>query len=88
MLELADPAMDNLAERHRVEIMQLFPPLPVDGDEIGGFENMQMLGHRLPRHGHAAVKIGQILAVPDEEPVEQGAAGFIGKGGEDIGHGF
>ena len=35
ILELADPALDDIAERNGIEIVQFLPALPVDGDEIG-----------------------------------------------------
>jgi hypothetical protein len=35
ILELADLALDDIAERNGIEIVQFLPALPVDGDEIG-----------------------------------------------------
>ena len=66
--------------------MKLLPAPPVDGDEIGGLENGEMLGHRLTGHRHAGRHLPQRLAAGSKQTVEQRAATLIGKGAENLFH--
>src|SRR6188768_615592 len=78
-LELLDPTFADLMDRHRVEVVQLLAAVPERGDEIGRFENSEMLGDRLPRHGEAVAKFVQRLSVFGVKPVQQRAPRRIGK---------
>lgn len=79
-LELADPALGDPVDRHGVDEMQLFAPLPPPGDKIGFFQDRQMLGDGLARHVEAVAQIAQRLAVPVVQPVQQLPAAGIGQG--------
>ena len=47
---LVDPTLGDLIERHRVEVMKLFPTMPQNDNEVGPFEQSQMFGHSLSGH--------------------------------------
>ena len=57
------------------------------GDEVGVFEDAEMLGDGLPRHGEAFAKLVQRLPVPHMQPVEQFPPRRIRKRPEDVVHG-
>ena len=46
----ADPAFKNFMDRNGVEKVELFAPVPDHGEEIGGFEDLEVLGHGLAGH--------------------------------------
>src|SRR5688572_3601972 len=46
----ANPALGDLVQRHRIEVMQLLAPAPDRGDEVRRFQNDEVFGHCLPRH--------------------------------------
>ena len=62
--------------------MELLAATPPAGDEIGGFQDGEMLGHALPRHAEPAAEIGERLPVPPMETVEQLPAAGVGQGAE------
>src|SRR5712671_3295012 len=49
-LELANPALGNLVDRHRVYEVKLFAPLSLPRHEVRILQNRQMLRDRLARH--------------------------------------
>src|SRR5205085_12448428 len=61
-LEFLDPALADLVDRHRIEIVQLFAAVPERGDEVCLLEDSKMLGHGLPRHGQPLAQLVQGLA--------------------------
>ena len=83
-LELVNPAILNLIERDWIQVVQLLPAAPDDGDEIGVREQLQVLRHGLARHVHVLAQRGQRLAVIPMQLVEQTPARRIGQGFEDF----
>ena len=73
----ADPALVDLVQRHRIEIMQLLAPAPDDGDQVCRFQQQQMLGHRLPRHVEVFAQFAQRLPVALVQFIEQLSAARI-----------
>jgi hypothetical protein len=82
-LVLTDPAFGDFVDRNGIEVMLLVSPAFKCGDEIGAFENAEMLADGLPRHAKADAQIAEALTVIFKEPIEQFAAGGIGEGFED-----
>ena len=70
-LELVDPAILNLIERNRIQVVELFPALPDDGDEIGVDEQLQVLRHRLARHFEMLAELPQRLPVLLVEDIQK-----------------
>jgi hypothetical protein len=70
-LELVDPPVLELVDRDRVEVVQLLPPSPEGADQVGGFEDGQMLGGRLARHLEAGAQLAKGLPLALVQPVEQ-----------------
>ena len=62
-LVLVDPTLGDLIERHRVEVMKLFPTTPQNDNEVGPFEQPQMFGHSLPGHVEVLTEFTQGLAI-------------------------
>ena len=67
----ANPALVDLVQRHRIEIMQLLAPAPDDGHQVRCFQQPQVLGNRLPRHVQMLAQLRQRLTVAPVQPVEQ-----------------
>src|SRR5262245_9947573 len=91
-LVLADPALRDLVDRHRIEIVQLLAAAPDGRDEVRALENGEMLAHGLPRHrrsglGEPFAKLVQGLAVPRMEPIEKLPAAAVGQRPEHFVHG-
>ena len=86
-LEFSDPAFADLMDRHRVEIVQLLAAMLDGRDQIGLFEDDEVLGDGLPRHRKALAKFVQCLAVPGVKPVQQRPSRPIGERSEDFIHG-
>src|SRR6516225_7116211 len=84
--EFPDPALGDVVDRHRVEVVQLLSALLHGGDQIGLLQNPQMLADRLPRHVEARAEFVQGLAVVRTQPVEQFPAAGIGQGFEHLIH--
>jgi hypothetical protein len=58
---LANPALEDLVNRHRIEVMQLFAPLPDGRDQVCRFQQAQVLRDRLPRHFQMPAQLRQRL---------------------------
>jgi hypothetical protein len=86
IFKLADPAVDNVSEWDRIEIVKLASSLPVNRDQIGFFQYSEMLRDPLTGHGEALAQIIQALSAFLKKAVEKQAARLIGKGLEDICH--
>lgn len=69
--EFVDPEFLYLKERNGVEVVELLPPLPDDGDQIGGFELLQVLGDGLAGHVHVLAQCRERLAVVGVQLVQQ-----------------
>ena len=85
-VELADPALGNLVNRDRVEVMQFFAPAPHDGDEVGRLQQTQVLADGLARHREVLAQLAERLSVSRMQLVQQLPAGGIGQGPEHIVH--
>ncbi len=77
MLEFSDPALVYFMQRNRIEVVQFFPALPNDGDEVGCFELLQVLRNRLASHLHVFAQCGQGLAVLLVQHIKQTPAAGI-----------
>ena len=86
LLEAGDPALLDLVDRHRVEVVKPLPSSPHDGDEVGPHEDVEMLRRRLARHVEALAQFAQRLAVALPETVEQEPPGGVGQRLEDRVH--
>src|SRR5262249_37344471 len=67
----ADPPLGELADRCRVEVMELLAAAADRRDQIGCFEDVEVLAHRLPRHLELAAELTQRLPVASVQRVEQ-----------------
>src|SRR5215470_19253667 len=70
-LELPDPAVVDLVNRNRVEVVELLAPAPRRRDEARVFEHVEVLRHGLPRHVHPVAELGQRETVAREHAIEQ-----------------
>lgn len=86
ILELADPAADDLGEWNRIQIMELLATTTTDSDEIGGLQYREMLRNRLARHCEIGTQRAQRLAVAGEESVEEHAPAFVSQCTENVSH--
>src|SRR5579884_3481734 len=66
-------------DRHRIEIVQLLPPPSDSDDEIGVFQDRQMLTHRLSRHVESRAELAKRLTVLGTQSVEQFSPARIGQ---------
>ena len=78
----ANPALGDLVDRHRIEVMQLLAPASDDGDQIGRFEQQEVLGDRLPRHVEVRAQFTERLAVARMQLVQQLAPAIVRQGFE------
>ena len=72
--EFFDPAFLNLKQRHRVQVMELFPALPNHCNQIGRFQLLQVLCNGLPGHVHVLAECRQCLAVVGVQLVKQASS--------------
>ena len=63
LFEFSHPAFVDFVKRYRVDEMQLFPPTPDDGQQIGGLQYPEVLGGGLPGHVEAFAKLAERLPV-------------------------
>ena len=70
-LVLGNPALRDLIDRDWIEVMQFFPSSPNRDDQVGLLQNLQMLGHRLPRHVHLLAQIPERLPVALVQAIEK-----------------
>jgi hypothetical protein len=78
----ADPALGDLVDRHRIEVMQLLAPAPDDSDQIRRLQQQEMFGDRLPRHVEVRAQFAERLPVVFVQLVEQRAPAFVRQGFE------
>jgi len=76
-LELLEPALRDFIDRYRIDEVQLFAALPLPGDKICLLKNRQVFGNGLACHVEPLAKLGQRLAIPPVQPVEQVPAACI-----------
>ena len=70
-LELANPAVVDFLQRHRVEEVQLLAPTPLHRYQIRRFEHGKVLGHTLPGHVQVLTELAQRLAVVGVQTVHE-----------------
>ena len=66
--------------------MQLLPALADGGHQAGGFEDGEVLAHRLAGHAEPVAELAQVLALAGLQPVEQLAPTGVGQGAEHVVH--
>jgi len=76
----ADPAVVDLVNRDRVQVMQFFAAVPDNRYEIRFLQQQEVLRHRLARHGQVAAQLIQRLAAFAVQDVQQTSAAFVGEG--------
>ena len=81
-LEFPDPAFGDLVDRNGIDEVQLFPALPLPGDESSLLENREMLGDGLARHVQPRAKLAERLAVLPVQSIQQLPAAWICQGVE------
>src|SRR5438093_2120651 len=82
-LELPDPAVGDRMDRHRIDEMQLLAALAPRRQQVGFFENGEMLRHGLAGHVVPFAQLAQRLAVLPAEAIQQPPAIGIRQGAED-----
>lgn len=80
LFKFPNPAFVNLVDWNRVEVVQLFPSLPLDRNQIGVFQQAKVLRDRLPRHAQSLAQLTQRLSVLGVQAVEQFSAAGVGQG--------
>src|SRR5215470_1467307 len=75
----ADPAVINLMNRDRVEVMKFFTAAPDDGQEVCFLEQKKMLCDGLAGHEEVGAKVVESLAVLGKQKVEETSAAFVGE---------
>src|SRR6185312_10030974 len=81
-LELADPAFGDAVDRHGVQIVQLLAAALFRGDEVRRLENVEMLRHRLSRHGKPRAEFVERLSVTGTKAIQEPPPAAIGKSAE------
>ena len=84
--EFPDPALGDLVDRHRIEVVQLLAAALDGGDQIGLLQNPQVLAHGLPRHVETRAELVERLSVVGPQAVEQFPAARIGQRPEHLIH--
>ena len=82
----ADPSFVDLVDRDRIEEMQLLPAVPDHREEVGGFENLEMLGHGLAGHIEMGAEFRECPPIRLLQLIEKVAAAGIGEGFEHVVH--
>ena len=77
LFEFSKPALADLVDRHRIEVVQLFPAPLHSCDQVRLFEDAKMLADRLPRHDRQrGTKLAQGLAVVGTQAIQKILYGF------------
>jgi hypothetical protein len=82
-LKPADPAIGDLLDGHWIEVVQAFAAAPLADNQIGGLQDVEVLGHRLAAHSVSQTELAKRLAAAFAEAVEQGPPDGVGQGLED-----
>src|SRR6516165_5601642 len=70
-IELADPALGDLVDRHGIDEVQFFTTVPPPGHEIGLLKNRQMLRDRLAGHVQSLAQLAKRLTISAVQPIQQ-----------------
>jgi len=73
-------------ERHGIQKVELFAPMPDHGEKVGGFENLEVLGHGLTGHVEMGAEFRQRLPVGLVQLVEELTAARVSEGFEYVIH--
>ena len=79
LLELANPPIGDLVDRHGVEVMQFFAAPPDRDDKRCLFQELQVLGHGLAGHVEVFAKLGERLPVIRPQAIQQQPPAGIGQ---------
>ena len=85
-LVLADPALVDFVDGDGIEVVEFFAAVPDHGDEVGAFQQVQVLGHGLAGHRQVRAEPGKGLAVFLVEQVEKFSPSPVSEGFEDLIH--
>src|SRR5262245_24517719 len=83
---MGDPALTDLADGRGVEVMELLAAAADGGDQVGRFQDGEVLAHRLPGHVQSGAELAEGLAVARVEAVEELPATRVGQRLEDLVH--
>ena len=78
-VEASDPSLADLVDWCGVEVVEAFSASANDGDEVGAFEHVEMLGCGLACHVEVFAQFAQRLPVAFAETIEQKAPSGIGQ---------
>lgn len=81
-----DPAIGDVLDRQRVQIVQLLAAAPNGDHKSRRFEQLEVLGYRLPRHVEVFAKLSERLTVVRSQLIEQLPATGIGQSLEHLIH--
>ena len=71
MLVFAEPAFRDFMDWNGVKVMKLLPSMPDGGDQIGRFQDREMLGNGLPGHVEVPAQFAESLPVFFAQIVQQ-----------------
>jgi hypothetical protein len=77
----------DVGDRGGVQVVELLPAPPHGGDQIGLFQDPQVLADGLPGHAKAGAQLLKRLAVAGVESVQELASARVGERPEDVVHG-
>src|SRR6185312_2349926 len=83
---LPDPALPDLVDGRRVQVVQLLPAAAERRDEVRGLEHGEVLADGLPGHVELRAELAQGLAVAGVQAVQQPPAAGIGERPERVVH--
>src|SRR5262249_23066487 len=78
-LVLADPAIEDFADWHGIDVVQFFAASPNGSDEVGAFELEQVFGDSLPGHVEVLTELAEGKPVIGVKPVQQSSSSRIGE---------
>src|SRR5262249_16929410 len=81
---VADPPVGDLPDRSRVEVVELLAAAADGRDEIGCFEDVEVLANGLPRHLELAAELAQRLPVARVQRGKQVPSARIAESPEDV----
>src|SRR5262245_13055769 len=84
LLELRDPALVDVLQRHGVEKMELFAAAPPGCDQVGLFQHVQVLRDGLARHVEVLAQLAEVPSVARMEQVEQLPSAGVGERLEEL----
>ena len=85
-LVLADPALVNFVDGNGIEVVELFAAVPDHGEEVGVFEDFEVLGHGLARHVEVGAEVAERAPVGLVQLIEKLSAAGIGERFENFIH--